>query len=213
MKLISILGDSICTFEGYNAPGYYVYYNKEIQKENGISSVFDMWWYKVIAYLNGELCINNSCAGSMITGDDIISATSDIRIENLSTKAHTPDIILVAMGFNDYGFGRDIADFEVKYNLMLNKSSARYPKAEIICGTLAESFVSERSTYLFPLTPGNNKLADFNNVIRKVCKSKDIRVADIAGKENYETLDGVHPTVTGHNTLANLWIDCLKSKI
>ena len=213
MKLISILGDSICTFEGYNAPGYYVYYNKEIQKENGISSVSDMWWYKTIAYLKGELCVNNSCAGSMITGDDIISATSDIRIENLSTKAHTPDIILVAMGFNDYGFGRDIADFEVKYNLMLNKLSARYPKTEIICGTLAESFVSERSTYLFPLTPGNNKLADFNNVIRKVCKAKGIRLANIAGKKKYETLDGVHPTVAGHNTIANLWIDCLKSKI
>lgn len=211
MKRISILGDSICTFEGYNAPGYYIYYNKEIQKENGISSVSDMWWYKTIAYLIGELCVNNSCAGSMITGDDIISATSDIRIENLSTKAHTPDIILVAMGFNDYGFGRDIADFEVKYNLMLNKLSARYPKTEIICGTLAESFVSERSTYLFPLTPGNNKLADFNNVIRKVCKAKGIRLANIAGKKKYETLDGVHPTVAGHNTLANLWIDCLKS--
>ena len=213
MKRISILGDSICTFEGYNAPGYYVYYNKEIQKENGISSVFDMWWYKVIAYLNGKLCINNSCAGSMITGDDIISATSDIRIEDLNTKTHTPDIILVAMGFNDYGSGKNIADFEKSYKLMLDKLKARYPKTEIICGTLTESFVSKRSTYLFPLTPGNNKLADFNNVIRKVCKSKDIRVADIAGKENYETLDGVHPTVTGHNTLANLWINCLKSKI
>ena len=57
MKRISILGDSICTFEGYNAPRYYIYYNKEIQKENGISSVSDMWWYKTIAYLNGgALC-------------------------------------------------------------------------------------------------------------------------------------------------------------
>ena len=51
MKRISILGDSICTFEGYNAPGYYIYYDKVIQKENDISSVSDMWWYKVIAYL------------------------------------------------------------------------------------------------------------------------------------------------------------------
>ena len=148
-----------------------------------------------------------------ITGDDIISAANDRRIEDLSTKTHTPDIIIVAVGFNDYGSGKNIANFEKSYKLMLDKLTTRYPKAEIICGTLAESFVSERSTYLFPLTPGNNKLADFNNVIRKVCKSKDIRVADIAGKENYETLDGVHPTVTGHNTLANLWIDCLKSKI
>lgn len=148
-----------------------------------------------------------------ITENDIISATNDRRIEDLSTKTHTPDIILVAMGFNDYGSGKNIADFEKSYKLMLDKLKARYPKTEIICGTLAESFVSERSTYLFPLTPGNNKLADFNNVIRKVCKSKDIRIADIAGKEEYETLDGVHPTAAGHNTLAHLWIDCLKSDV
>ena len=184
---------------------------KKSKKKTASAAYLICGGIRPLLILTGELCVNNSCAGSMITGDDIISATSDIRIENLSTKAHTPDIILVAMGFNDYGFGRDIADFEVKYNLMLNKLSARYPKTEIICGTLAESFVSERSTYLFPLTPGNNKLADFNNVIRKVCKAKGIRLADIAGKKKYETLDGVHPTVAGHNTLANLWIDCLKS--
>ena len=80
-------------------------------------------------------------------------------------------------------------------------------------GNFAYSSILTVSTYLFPLTPGNNKLADFNNVIRKVCKSKDIRVADIAGKEEYETLDGVHPTAAGHNTLAHLWIDCLKSDV
>lgn len=212
MNWISILGDSICTFEEYNAPGYYIYYNDEIQKENGISSVSDMWWYKVISYLNGELCVNNSCAGSMVTGDELISATNDRRIKDLSTKAHTPDIILVAMGFNDYGFGKDIADFEAAYTIMLDKLTVRYPEAEIICGTLAESFVGKRSTSLFPLTPGNNKLSQFNEVIRIVCKSRGIRLADIAGRERYETLDGVHPTVVGHTTIANLWIDCLKSE-
>ena len=93
-----------------------------------------------------------------ITGDDIISAANDRRIEDLSTKTHTPDIIIVAVGFNDYGSGKNIANFEKSYKLMLDKLTTRYPKAEIICGTLAESFVSERSTYLFPLTPGNNKL-------------------------------------------------------
>ena len=209
MKWISVLGDSICTFEGYNAPGYYVYYNNEIQKENGIKSVSDMWWYKVIAYLNGLLCVNNACAGSMVTGSDLFSATNDRRIEELSTKTHIPDIILVAMGLNDYGFGKDTSDFENAYDLMTDKLTARYPNAEIICGTLAESFVSERSNYLFPLTPGSNTLSEFNDIIRKICNTKDIRLADIAGSEKYETLDGVHPTVTGHNTLANLWIDCL----
>lgn len=213
MKQISILGDSICRFEGFNAPGYYIYYNDKIQKENGISSVSDMWWYKVIDYLNGELCVNNSCAGSMVTGNDLFSATNDKRIEDLSTKAHTPDIVLVAMGFNDYGFGKDIADFEINYSLMLDKLTVRYPEAEIICGTMAESFVSKRSTYLFPLTPENNRLSQFNEVIRIVCKARGIRIADIAGRERYETLDSVHPTVTGHNTLAHLWIDCLKSKL
>ena len=209
MKLISILGDSICTFEGYNAPGYYIYYNNEIQKENGIKSVSDMWWHKVITYLNGMLCVNNACAGSMVTGNDMISATNDRRIEDLSTETHTPDIILVAMGFNDYGFGKDVSDFKNAYDLLIDKLTARYQDAEIICSTLAESFVSKRSAYLFPLTPGINTLSEFNDIIRKICKAKDTRLADISDSEKYETLDGVHPTVTGHNTLAKIWIDCL----
>ena len=86
MKRISILGDSICTFEGYNAPGYYIYYNKEIQKENGISSVSDMWWYKTIAYLNGELCVNNSCAGSMVYKDAVFDTNRKSLLRHISAE-------------------------------------------------------------------------------------------------------------------------------
>lgn len=70
MKWISILGDSICTFEGYNAKGYYVYYDKAIKQENGIKSLNDTWWYQAINYLDGQLCVNNSYAGSRVTGAD-----------------------------------------------------------------------------------------------------------------------------------------------
>ena len=80
MKWISILGDSICTFEGYNAKGYYVYYDKAIKQENGIKSLNDTWWYQAINYLDGLLCVNNSYAGSRVTGADYPSASCEERI-------------------------------------------------------------------------------------------------------------------------------------
>ena len=45
--LVSILGDSISTYSGFNPSGYEVYYNKTMQKLNGLRSVYDTWWAKV----------------------------------------------------------------------------------------------------------------------------------------------------------------------
>ena len=47
MKLVSILGDSISTFEGYNPLGYSVFYDQEMQNKNGLKTVYDTWWAKV----------------------------------------------------------------------------------------------------------------------------------------------------------------------
>ena len=35
MRLVSIVGDSISTFEGFNPPGYAVFYDKEMIEQNG----------------------------------------------------------------------------------------------------------------------------------------------------------------------------------
>lgn len=63
MKSISILGDSISTFEGCSPDGYTVFYDKEMQRVNGLDTMYDTWWAKVIQALHAYLCINNSYNG------------------------------------------------------------------------------------------------------------------------------------------------------
>ena len=59
MILVSIIGDSISTFEHYNPPDYAVFYDKEKQALNGMTSVYDTWWAKVNQALHANLCVNN----------------------------------------------------------------------------------------------------------------------------------------------------------
>ena len=44
---ISILGDSISTYQGTNPEGYAVYYNEEMQRRNRLASFSDTWWGRV----------------------------------------------------------------------------------------------------------------------------------------------------------------------
>lgn len=65
---ISIVGDSISTYEGFNPYGYPVYYKDDRAYDNEISSVDDTWWKQVIDAVDGELCVNNSFSGSLVAG-------------------------------------------------------------------------------------------------------------------------------------------------
>ena len=95
MKFVSIMGDSISTFQGYNPPGYAVFYNKEMQMKNGLNTVYDTWWAKVNQSLHAYLCVNNSYSGSTVTGVAFPSGGSDQRCSGLHTQLYQPDMILV----------------------------------------------------------------------------------------------------------------------
>ena len=41
--MISIMGDSISTFESFNPEGYSVFYDSQMQYLNGLSSSEDTW--------------------------------------------------------------------------------------------------------------------------------------------------------------------------
>lgn len=43
-KLFSFLGDSITTLDGFNPPGYSVFYDKSTCLRAGIGGVTDTWW-------------------------------------------------------------------------------------------------------------------------------------------------------------------------
>ena len=151
-KTISIMGDSISTFDDWIPEGYYDFYpmNGEVQ------SVDQTWWKMVLDDMDMELCVNASSSGSTCIGDSTGTdnpqhGCSDFRIGGLMGKdAAYPDIIIVYMGTNDfldsvplgsndgtqYVEEGEIDNFSDAYSLMLDKLEANYPSANIFCCNL-----------------------------------------------------------------------------
>ena len=231
--LVSILGDSISTFNGYNPKGYAVYYDEDTQKRNGLHSVYDTWWAKVNQELNAYLCVNNSYSGSKVSGVEFPAGCCQERIANLRTSDYIPDLILVYMGFNDFGYGVPISCsplsnegrvnlrcFEDAYHQMLIGLRYFYPNAKIVCATLMRTTMKQNSLWHFPDKWGGISIDDYNNAIRRAATNCHIGLADLAKHhlslavfalhdKRYETLDGAHPTAKGHQTIADEWIACL----
>ena len=223
MRQVSIIGDSISTFEVYNPEGYAVFYDAEMQKINEMHSVYDIWWAKVNQALHAYLCVNNAYSGSRVSGKVFPAGESRERLVNLRTREHIPNIILIYIVFNDFGTGVNVQSnllhlkgtssnesFEEAYDNMLKTVKSYYPEAVIVCGTLMRTKIRNNDTWKFPESFAGVKLEDYNNAIRKISKKNHCYLADIAaGGEKYETLDGTHPTAKGHETIANAWIRCL----
>ena len=125
-KVISILGDSISTLEGYipvddgfnlkHRPRYVL--NAKPDTSLIVMPANETWWMRIINDLDAKLGINDSWAGSCVTynssfttkyptnGDLVEKAAmaSLTRIQNLGANG-TPDVILFYGGTNDIGHG------------------------------------------------------------------------------------------------------------
>lgn len=105
-KKISILGDSISTFAGFNPARFAVYYEGERCEKTGVQDVGDTWWMQVIERLGGQVGANASYSGSMVEGASFPAGSSVERVAALACDdGSAPDLILVFMGINDYGWG------------------------------------------------------------------------------------------------------------
>lgn len=214
---ISIIGDSISTYVGYNPYGYPVYYRDDKLYDNEIDSVNDTWWKQVINTLGGELCVNNSYSGSCVAGVFESSACSKERCSCLHGETY-PDIILIYVGTNDRGFEVEIGidapldtqKFYGAYRSMLKKIKNNYPSAKIVCATLLMGFKKDMENLLYDRFMRDD--SRYSEAIRAAVKEGDCLLADLAlSGERYETLDYCHPTKTGHSTIARLWLKSLNS--
>lgn len=219
MRFVSIIGDSISTYTGFNPQGYSVFYDDYNSFRNGMSSVYDTWWAKVNQFLHAYICVNNSYSGSKVTGENFPSANCDERTSLLHTDLYRPDLILIYIGFNDFGNGIKITSnqsdgassfFEAYYN-MLRKIKKHYPESRIICGTLMEGFIRGNYNWVFPHKCAGISIYEYNAAIKIAVKLSGVELADLASLNmHYETLDGTHPTKMGHDTIAQAWIHYLK---
>lgn len=216
MKLVSVLGDSVSTFQGYNPRGYSVFYDAQMQKVNGLNSVSDTWWDMVINSMNARLCVNNSYSGSKVTGDSFPAAACEERLQNLGSRESAPDYILIYAGFNDFASGTELISsldtygFEDSYDQVLRTIRQNYPSAKTICATLMRTRVRGDHSWQFPEYWAGIGLEDYNNVIRWAAQENHCYLADLGRTDSrYETLDGAHPTARGHWEIAVTWMKYL----
>ena len=220
-KTVSILGDSISTYQGYIPEGYACFYP---DPDNDITDVTQTWWMQVIRNTGMRLLVNGSYSASAVCGDsraeDSSAGCSNRRIVDLMGADGTvPDVILVAMGVNDFFHSIELGsysgtatyrtdhyiwDFTEGYELMLQKLQAVYPNSRIYCMTLLEANSSDH-----PRVNGNgNTVEDYNNRIKEIAAAHGIPVIDVhdCGMEVYElnqyTSDGTHPNRAGAARMA-----------
>lgn len=223
-KHFSILGDSISTLAGYNPEGYNVFYCGDNCTKANVSQMRDTWWDKVISFFGGELLVNNSWSGSRVTKEPgrerlFPSGCSDERTSSLHINDVMPDVILVYMGTNDWGYGARTGDetiliqddtndfFSFAYVDMLRKLRKNYPQSEIWCCTLCETFVSKHPGFHFPHQFAGIHIEEYNDIIRKSAADNRCRLIDLYNfKIPYDTMDGTHPNSDGMNTLATMII-------
>ena len=221
MKYVSILGDSVSTFEGFNPEGYEVFYEGTSIRNNGLRDYRDTWWAQVIDGIDGVLCANASYSGSRVTGNVFPAATSEERITALKCNEVTPDLILIYIGYNDWGNGirvkrsgmferKGMLVFADAYRYMIKRIKEKYPRAVIVCGSLMQTKVKGKNNWSFPKKYAGVDFDDYNSAIKAICKKEKCKLADLNSLNiRYETLDGSHPTIEGHRTLAEAWLKFL----
>lgn len=101
----SILGDSISTLAGATPPGWRTHYEGEVHVD-GVTEPAHTWWGQVIDHFGGHLVANAAFSGSVVEGFGFPAGDSPGRAAALAgADGELPDVVLVFMGINDYGWG------------------------------------------------------------------------------------------------------------
>lgn len=223
MGLFSILGDSISTFQGCNPACNAVYFDERAARANGLEGPGDTWWARVLAHFGAELLVNESFSGSLVTGSGFPAACSVERTGNLARDGLQPDAVLFFIGINDFGYCAPLlgdssapapynVGFRDCYATMLERVRDKCPEASLVCATHMATTAKGFPAWVYPEdNEAGLSLREYNEAIREIARSQGALVADLAATGlKYETLDGVHPTKDGHETLARAWISELE---
>ena len=202
-KKLSLLGDSISALAGDIPEGNKVYYTGS---NMGILNSSQMW-YSVLCNELGmiPLVINGwsgSCVTSGVRSDSTYKPASDAsRCEALHNGTTNPDVVLIAMGVNDYSYMEDAAkfgtwdgstalgeqsdmsdyvntDFKRAYATMIARIRRKYPEAQIVCVTpwfVCRKTTDTGVTYLNAIGKKEN---DYGEAIREIAEIMNVQVVD-----------------------------------
>ena len=226
-KLMSVLGDSITTFENFvPTSDYNPFY---LIGNHDVASAAETWWGRILIEKGWKLSTDNAWGGSQVAatgGDYTTSAMCNTRCQDLA-RGGTPDVIIILGGTNDFGHGVPIGtwagdadlpevetDFRAAYARMLMKIHSSYPLAKVYCCSLIN-----RET---DLVPGSMEkkygqyLTQFNTAIRQIAPMLNCTLIDMesCGLNQYnmetymadyhpDTGKAVHPNRAGMALMAS----------
>ncbi|MBD5520928.1 MAG: hypothetical protein HDR03_06830 [Lachnospiraceae bacterium] len=220
-KTLSILGDSISTYEGWIPDEYAVFF----PLDGEVGDVDETWWKMFMDDAGMQFCANSSSSGSTCVGDSLSIdnpkfACSNYRIDDLIGKGGTyPDVIIVYMGTNDcltsIPIGENdgtqfveegvIETFSDAYTLILDKLESQYPMAQIYCCTLTQlgSWGSGNKPFVTFVNSDGLTSEDYSKQIETIASNRGLNVIDLCNcgineknMPQYVT-DGVHLNTEG----------------
>ena len=205
-KLLSILGDSISTYEGVSNDrlanetifGNPVFYRTSFPVEK-------TYWGRLLERFGWEVCVNNSWSGGNLSGREDPSS-GVCRAAHLGRDdGRMPDVILLFMGINDLGRGISPEVFAADYRETLRILRKRHPAALLVAVTLPD-----RHPYFKP------RCEIFNRAIEEAAKEAGAYVADLfhsrLNNDTYyfNTVDGLHPDEDGMAIIAEVIGDAIE---
>ena len=202
---ISILGDSISSYEGWNPNGYTPWYSDagNYNESNDINDVKQTWWYKIIEELKATLLVNSSYSGTTICntgydGNDSSEHSFITRMKNdigegkvLQAK---PNLIFVFGGTNDTWASSPVGS--LKYSDWTDEDLKRTLPA--FCYMI---------NYLKKLNPGCRMINIINTSVSDEIRQGMINACEYYSVENIVleniSVTGGHPNQEGMNEIAN----------
>ena len=223
---LSVLGDSISTFDGVSNnsnDNATLALNKTFYPRYDIQSAEQTWWNVVNQMTGGCLLVNNSWSGSLVTTQTGRAWQKRcVNLHNDKTN-QTPDAIAFYMGTNDLGkvdvgefnklddiYNEDTGyispqTFAQAYAVCIHKMKVAYPNAKIFAFTLPESSYSV----------DNAVLDEFNQAIVDIANYFDCYIVDLGQMDGYHytthTDDNLHPNVQGMLCIADYFARCIQA--
>ena len=233
-KTVSILGDSISTFEGISNGTAAQTSNSTIgegsahygEKTDGTPLrgdvlLKDTWWYQTAEELGLRILVNNSWNGTCIyearfgSEGAYVDRCVQLHDDTGENAGEEPELIFIMMGTNDFtNFPETLDQASEVYESMLRKMKARYPMAEIYCLSLLPRR-EENSLGTGQPTEFNQKLQDV--VKDEGCVWVDLTTSDITPEnevfDRYFHESNLHPNAAGMDVITRCLVDAiLRSK-
>lgn len=225
-KNVSILGDSITTFEGYSDNQKYnstlsltanIPFYKPIKSA---SEVDNTWWMRVVKDLNANLLVNNSCGGLCILrpdGPDGVKRADNLHCDTGSLRGTLPDIVFVYLGTNDVFVKNEVGNFEdIRWDELVIENGKSYAEPQNVVEAYAIILHKIKTLYDNPdvfclnvLENNATSTTKINSEIAKVAAYFGASLVDIANQSGITpktlskfTLDTTHPNDDGMKLIA-----------